>query len=149
MFFISNQTLGMIHEGGHGVCYILPCPGFIMVINGTLFQLLFPLGIAYYYKRKGNFFASYIALFFVGFSLQYTAWYISTAGEGLHLPAAKSFLGVDGYHDFNYLLSTIGLLAYNFLISGLTKLVAYGLMLWAVVKIFLMCLEVMTLPTND
>jgi len=102
MFFITNQTLGIIHESGHGICYILPCPQFIMVLNGTLFQLAFPLGIAYYYKRKGNLFAAYIALFFVGFSLQYTAWYMSTAHEGLHLPAHKSFLGVDGNHDFNF-----------------------------------------------
>lgn len=136
MFFISNQTLGIIHESGHGVCYILPCPQFIMVINGTLFQLAFPLGVAYYYKQKGNLFATYIALFFVGFSLQYTAWYISTAHEGLYLPAHKSFLGVDGYHDFNYLLDTVGLLAYNSFISGVTKLIAYGVMLWAVIKMF-------------
>jgi hypothetical protein len=53
-FFIANQTLGIIHESGHGVCYILPCPEFIMVLNGTVFQLLFPAGIAYYYKRKGS-----------------------------------------------------------------------------------------------
>lgn len=136
IFFVTNQTLGIIHESGHGVCYILPCPQFIMVLNGTLFQLAFPLGIAYYYKRKGNLFAAYIALFFVGFSLQYTAWYISTAHEGLHLPAHKSFLGVDGNHDFNYLLDTLGLLAYNGFISGLAKLIAYGIMLWAVVQMF-------------
>lgn len=78
-FFIANQTLGIIHESGHGGCYILSCPEFITVLNGTLFQLLFPAGIAYYYKRKGNHYAMYIALFFVGFSLHYMAWYISAA----------------------------------------------------------------------
>ena len=136
MFFISNQTLGIVHEAGHGVCYILPCPQFITAANGTLFQLAFPLGIACYYKQKGNLFASYIAWFFVGFSLQYTAWYISTAHEGLHLPAYKSFLGVDGNHDFNYILDVLGLLAYDGFISGITKMIAYGVMLWAVLKMF-------------
>jgi len=135
-FFIANQTLGIIHESGHGVCYILPCPEFIMVLNGTLFQVLFPAGIAYYYKRKGNHFAMYIALFFVGFSLQYTAWYISTAHEGLILPAHKSFLGVDAYHGFNYLLSAMGLMPYESLISGLTRLGAYLLMIIAVLGMF-------------
>ncbi len=132
-FFIANQTLGIIHESGHGVCYILPCPEFIMVLNGTVFQLLFPAGIAYYYKRKGNRFAMYIALFFVGFSLHYTAWYISTAHEGLILPANKSFLGVDAYHDFNYLLSTMGLIQYESFIAGLTRFMAYLLMVVSVI----------------
>jgi len=135
-FFIVNQTLGIIHESGHGLCYILPCPEFIMVLNGTLFQLLFPAGIAYYYKRKGNRFAMYIALFFVGFSLHYTAWYISTAHEGLILPASKSFLGVDAYHDFNYLLSAMGLMQYESFIAGLTRFIAYLLMITAVIGMF-------------
>jgi hypothetical protein len=135
-FFIANQTLGIIHESGHGVCYILPCPEFFMVLNGTLFQLLFPAGIAYYYKKKGNRFAMYIALFFVGFSLHYTAWYISTAHEGLILPANKSFLGVDAYHDFNYLLTAMGLMQYEFLIAGLTRFMAYLIMLVAVTGMF-------------
>jgi len=132
-FFVVNQTLGIVHEGGHGICYLLLCPEFVMVANGTLFQLLFPGLIAYYYKRKGNLFAALIALFFVGFSLQYTAWYISTAHEGLILPASKSFLGVDGYHDFNYILSTVGLLPYDSLIAGMTRFVAYLIMIVSVI----------------
>jgi len=135
-FFIANQTLGIIHESGHGVCYILPCPEFIMVLNGTVFQLLFPAGIAYYYKRKGNRFAMYIAFFFVGFSLHYTAWYISTAHEGLYLPASKSFLGVDAYHDFNYLLTAMGLMQYESFIAGLTRFIAYLLMIVSVIGMF-------------
>jgi len=131
-FFVSTQTLGIVHEAGHGVCYILPCPKLLMVANGTIFQLLFPALIGYYYKRHGNRFASLIALFFLGFSLQYTAWYMSTAHEGLLLPASKSFLGVDALHDFNYLFSYFHLLAYEGFISGFTRLGAYLLMIYAV-----------------
>jgi len=130
-FFIANQTLGIVHEGGHGICYILPCPELLMVANGTIFQLLFPALIGYYYKKKGNRFAALIALFFVGFSLQYTAWYMSTAHEGLHLPASKSFLGVDALHDFNYLFSYFHVLPYEGFISGLTRLIAYLIMFYA------------------
>ena len=132
-FFIANQTLGIIHESGHGVCYILSCLELITVLNGTLFQLLFPAGIAYYYKRKGNDYAMYIALFFVWFSLHYTAWYISTAHEGLILPASKSFLGVDAYYDFNYLLSRMGILQYEAVIAGVTRLMAYLIMIVSVI----------------
>jgi len=135
-FFIVNQTLGIVHESGHGVCYILHCPEFITVANGTVFQLLFPGLIAYYYYKKGSLFAAMIALYFLGFSLQYTAWYLSTAHEGLILPAYKSFLGVDAYHDFNYMLSAMGLLTYESLIAGLTKFVAYVIMIVAVVGMF-------------
>jgi hypothetical protein len=104
--------------------------------NGTIFQLLFPGLIAYYYYRRGHLFAALIALFFVGFSLQYTAWYLSTAHEGLILPAHKSFLGVDAIHDFNYMLSALGLLAYESLIAGLTRFIAYLIMLSAVIGMF-------------
>jgi hypothetical protein len=135
-FFVANQTLGIVHEGGHGVCYLLPCPEFLTMANGTIFQLLFPGLIAYYYYRKGYLFAALIALFFVGFSLQYTAWYLSTAHEGLILPAHKSFLGVDAIHDFNYMLSAMGLLAYESVIAGLTRFIAYLIMLAAVIGMF-------------
>ena len=135
-FFVANQTLGIVHEGGHGICYLLSCPEFLTMANGTIFQLLFPGLVAYYYYRKGNLFALMIALFFVGFSLQYTAWYLSTAHEGLILPAHKSFLGVDAIHDFNYMLSAMGLLSYESLIAGLTRFVAYLIMLAAVIGMF-------------
>ncbi|HIP18067.1 MAG TPA: hypothetical protein EYG78_01885 [Sulfurovum sp.] len=134
--FILNQTLGIVHEGGHGVCYILPCPQFIMVSMGTVFQWLFPLGIAYYYKRKGNLTAFYIGLFIFGISMDYTAWYMSTAHEGAFLPAHKSFLGVDALHDFHYIFSTLGVLAYESLISGLTRTIGYLLMIASLIGMF-------------
>jgi len=134
--FIINQTLGIIHEGGHGVCYILPCPQFVMVSMGTLFQWLFPLGIAYYYKRRGNTTAFLIGLFILGISMDYTAWYMSTAHEGALLPAHKSFLGVDALHDFHYIFSTLGVLSYESLISGFTRVIAYLLMIGSLVAMF-------------
>ena len=134
--FIINQTLGIVHEGGHGVCYILPCPKFVMVSMGTIFQWLFPLGIAYYYKKRGNQTAFLTGLFILGISMDYTAWYMSTAHEGAILPAHKSFLGVDALHDFHYLFSSLGVLAYESLISGVTRSIAYLLMIGAVIGMF-------------
>ena len=134
--FIINQTLGIVHEGGHGVCYILLCPKFVMVSMGTIFQWLFPCGIGFYYKRRGNNIAFYIGLFILGISMDYTAWYMSTAHEGLMLPAHKSFLGVDAIHDFNYIFSSLGVLAYESLISGVTRAIAYLLMIGAVIAMF-------------
>lgn len=42
-FWIFNQTLGLIHEAGHGVCYLLPFfPKFLTALMGTVFQIGFP-----------------------------------------------------------------------------------------------------------
>ncbi len=136
--FIIYQTLGIVHEGGHGVCYVLPCPKFIMVLNGTVFQWLFPFLIGYYYKRRGQMLGYYIGLFFLGMSMQYTAWYISTSHEGLYISADKSFLGVDGYHDFNYMLSALGLLQYERSITFLTKAASYIVMFYSVIAMYLL-----------
>ena len=144
-FFISNQTLGIVHEGGHGVCYILGCPKFFTALNGTIFQTLFPLGVGYYYRQLHNYVGWYIGLFFTGFSLHYTSWYISTANQGLFIPASQSFLGKDGYHDFNYILDTIGLLDYNSAISILVKIIAYGLMTFSVYRMFILAF----VPSRD
>jgi len=137
-FFIVSQTLGIVHEAGHGVCYILHLPQFITALNGTVFQLLFPLGIGLYYKRRGQVFAYLIGLFIFGISLHYTAWYISTAHEGLHLPAHKSFLGVDGLHDFNYILTQMHLLSFNSVIAGLVRFIAYLVMFYSSGKMILL-----------
>ncbi|MDR1975936.1 MAG: hypothetical protein LBQ18_02980 [Campylobacteraceae bacterium] len=136
--FILNQTFGMIHEAGHGVCYIARCPDFITAANGTLFQLLFPFVPGVISKRQGNVFGFYIGLFFVGFSMQYTAWYISTAHEGLYVSAANSFLGKDGYHDFNYILSTFNLVGLDRLIGGLVKFGGYIMMMYACFRMWLL-----------
>lgn len=132
--FIITQTLGIIHEAGHGVCYILPCPKFVMVSMGTLFQWAFPLGIAYYYRKKGNTIAFLIGLFILGISMDHTAWYMSTAHEGAILPAHKSFLGVDALHDFHYIFSSLGVLAYASFISGCIKVIAHLLMIGSVIR---------------
>ncbi len=137
-FFIINQTLGIVHEGGHGICYILHCPDFITASMGTVFQLLFPFLIGYYYKRQGKIFIYLMGLFFLGISLHYSAWYISTAHEGLYLPAHKSFLGVDGYHDFNRILSSFHLVSYDWLIAGIVRFIAYGVMIYSVGYMFVL-----------
>jgi len=133
-FFVCNQSLGIVHEAGHGICYLLGCPTFITVLNGTLFQLLFPLFVALYARRKGHVFGALAGLFFTGFSLKYTAWYMSSAHESAIVPASRSFLGVDGYHDFHYLFSRLHLLAYDGLIASATAFAAVALMLFAVFR---------------
>lgn len=135
--FVINQTLGIVHEGGHGICYILPCPKFFTALNGTLFQWLFPLGISIYYKKKGNIMAYTFALFIFAISLDYTAWYMSTAHQGAFVPASKSFLGVDGYHDFYMIFTTLHILEYDGIISAITKFFSVIIMFFSLFRMFL------------
>ena len=135
-YFVINQTIGIVHEAGHGVCYLLPCPTFVMVLNGTLFQWLFPLGTAWYYKKHNNMTGWWLGLFVLGISMDYTAWYISTALESAYVPAAKSFLGIDGLHDFHYILKTLGLLAYSGAIAMAVKLLSLIVMFRSVLGLF-------------
>ncbi len=135
--FAINQTIGIVHEAGHGICYLLPCPTFLTVLNGTLFQWLFPLGVAYYYKKRGNRMAYLVGLFIFGISLDYSAWYMSTALQSAIVPAAKSFLGVDGLHDFHYIFKTLGVLDDATLISGVTKGLSVLVMIGSIVGMFL------------
>jgi len=124
----------IVHEAGHGVCHILHTPLPISIANGTIFQLLFPYGVYLYYKRKKEYFGSYIALFFLGLSLHYTAWYIASASSNLFVSAEHSFLGSPGIHDFSYLLTYFGILKYKDIISNLSHLIAYILMLYALIR---------------
>jgi hypothetical protein len=135
--FAINQTIGIVHEAGHGICYLLPCPTFVMILNGTLFQWFFPLGVAYYYKRRGNRMAYLAGLFIFGISLDYSAWYMSTAPQSAIVPAAKSFLGMGGLHDFHYMFKTLGVLGYASLISGVTKAVSVTIMIGSTIGMFL------------
>ncbi len=134
--FVINQTIGIVHEAGHGVCYLLPCPTFMMVLNGTLFQWLFPFGVAWYYKKHHNMTGWWLGLFVLGISMDYTAWYVSTAPQSAYVPAAKSFLGVDGLHDFHYILTTLGLLAYSGTIAMALKILSLLVMFRSVFGLF-------------
>ncbi len=136
-FYVINIILGMVHEGGHGICYILRCPQFITAINGTIFQLAFPLGIGYQFRKQGSKIGWFVGLFFTGMSSMYTSWYISTSRKmGPVVSANESFLGVEGFHDFYYILDTIGLVNFDTKISAVVKILAVILMLYAIFRIY-------------
>ena len=43
--FVVNQTLGIIHESEHGVCYILFCLEFVIVLNGIIILDRLSIGV--------------------------------------------------------------------------------------------------------
>lgn len=116
----------IIHEAGHGICYLIGCPPFLTAMNGTNFQLLLPLFFIVYYYRRHNVLLMGVGGMWLAQNLIYVAWYMSTA----HFPGKyPDFLGNDNaMHDFRYLFTRLGVLDYSELIAGMTRLVAVSLL---------------------
>jgi hypothetical protein len=92
-----------IHETGHLV--FGPFGEFIAFAGGTLFQLIMPMTFVAYFARRGDGHAASVALWWVGQNCAHIAWYVADA-RAMALPLVGG-----GEHDWNYLLSELGLLA--------------------------------------
>jgi len=116
----------IVHESGHGVCYLFSCPKFISFINGTLFQLALPSFVVYYYTKRSNVLGVGLALMWLAQNLIYVAWYMSYSQTPNKYPF---FLGGSATHDFWYMFSQLGVLEYDWLIAGIVRAVAVLLLL--------------------
>ena len=122
---ISNANM-IIHESGHGICYILSCPQFVTALNGTLFQLALPVLFIFYYYKRSNMTLVGLGGMWLAQNLIYIAWYMSYAHQPRRYPF---FLGGDAIHDFWYIFSQLGILEYDWLIAGVTRFIAVTLLL--------------------
>jgi hypothetical protein len=109
------------HEAGH---MLFSWFGqFLMVLGGTIGQLVPPIGFAIYFWMRRELFSFSVVLFWVGQNLLNIARYIKDA-QAMDLPLV-SVGGGDAIHDWNYLLRSVNLLRHdqgigNFvLVSGL------------------------------
>jgi hypothetical protein len=73
---------------------------------------------------------------------------MSTADQGLFLPASKSFLGVDGTHDFNFILTQLHLLPYNTVLAGMVRFAAFCIMLYSLGHMFILAFFASTKDTR-
>ena len=134
---MANANM-LIHESGHGVCYIIGCPDFIMFINGTIFQLALPIIFIYIYMYKNkNIIIATIGVMWLAQNLVYVAWYMSYS----QTPNKYGFfLGDGATHDFWWLFSYLGVLEYDWLISSIVKIIAvvllYGAYFYLVFLVF-------------
>lgn len=124
---ISNANM-IVHESGHGVCYIFHCPQFFSALNGTIFQLALPLFFIYYYFKRENSVLVGLGFIWLAQNLIYVAWYMSYSQTPNLYPF---FLGGDAIHDFWYIFSQLGVLEYDWLISGFVRVVAVIMLLSA------------------
>ncbi len=95
----------VIHEAGHIV--FLPFGELLTVAGGSLFQVIVPAVFVGYFYRRGQTYSAALVLFWMGESLLNVSVY---AGDALALQLP--LLGGDNStHDWNYLLSSTGLLS--------------------------------------
>ncbi len=106
----------VIHEAGHLI--FSPFGEFIMIAGGSLFQVIMPaLFVAYFwYTRK--LYSAALVLFWVGESILNVSVY---AGDSLALQLPL-LGGQDSIHDWNYMLSSLNVLAQTAKIAGAIRL---------------------------
>lgn len=123
------------HEAGH--IFFTPLGRFMQVLGGSLGQLLMPLVclVAFLFQQRNPFGAA-VTLWWTGESLLDLAPYINDA-RALELILIGGVTGkdVEDYHDWEYILRTLGWLPYDHTLAriahGLGSVVMVVALLWA------------------
>ena len=112
-YFIHTIHL-IFHEAGHFIFIFFG--QFIHMAGGTLLQLIIPIFLALYFLLiKKDIYAFCFMLLWLGSSFFDVAIYAKDA-----IVMNLDLLGGDNVtHDWNYLLSTLGLLKYTYSIAGI------------------------------
>lgn len=109
------------HEIGHWIT--MPLGLGVSVPMGTVGQLAFPLIVGFALWKSQDFFGLSFLFAWYAESLSNVSQYCASAEEmGLVIGAIGS---MDLYHDWNYMLSSLGLLSYDQSIASFIKLIAW------------------------
>lgn len=104
------------HEAGHVL--FSPFGRFVQVLGGTLGQLLIPLVVVLSFAMKGNHFAVSVGLWWLGQSFMDCAPYVDDARAGqLMLLGGVTGSEVEDYHDWENILTRLGMMPYDHLIA--------------------------------
>jgi hypothetical protein len=123
-YVILRDIILATHEAGHVL--FLPFGEFLMVLGGSVFQVLLPCVFVGYFARRGDWYAASIVLFWVAFSLTDLGMYIGDA-RARQLPLLS---GDPTTHDWTFLLVQTGLLEHDRTIAGMVR--ALGVVLYCV-----------------
>ena len=117
--FMDNVDLP-IHEFGH--LLFRPFGEFMMIAGGSLFQVVFPLVFVGYFVWQRSYFSAGIVLLWVGQSILNVYVYAADAVAG-QLVLTSGLTGSEGgFHDWNYLLTSTGLLGSTKTVAGIIRL---------------------------
>ncbi len=110
-----------IHETGHLIFRLLG--EFMMIAGGSLFQVIVPLIFVGYFWWHQKPYSSAIVLFWVGQSIL-NVWVYASDAIVMQLVLTSGFTGSEGsFHDWNYLLTSTGLIGSTPIIAGLIRFV--------------------------
>lgn len=127
--FIDNVNL-IFHEAGHPIFSFLG--EFIHSLGGTLMQILIPAIFSFYFYNRKDYFSASLLLFWLSQNFFNIYVYAADAIK-MELP----LLGGDGVnHDWNYMLSSVGLLKYTQQISLFFYLIGIIILVHAIVFSF-------------
>jgi hypothetical protein len=108
-----------IHETGH--LLFRPFGQFMMVAGGSLFQVVLPVIFVGYFVWQRSFYSAAIVLFWVGQSIL-NVWVYAADAVVMQLVLTSGFTGSEGsFHDWNYLLTTTGLISSTKLVAGIIR----------------------------
>lgn len=110
-----------IHETGH--LLFGPFGQFIMVAGGSLFQVIVPLIFAGYFVWDKAPYSAAIVLFWVGQSILNVYVYAADSIVGKLVLTSGATLSEGSFHDWNFMLTELGLLSYTDSIAGLIRLI--------------------------
>jgi hypothetical protein len=120
-----------IHEAGHLLFGWLSWD-FLTVAGGTLLQLGAPLASMYLFSRQPDYFAATFCGTWLATNLYNVATYMADARE-LDLPLV-TVGGGDADHDWNFMLSAVGLLDWDTRLAAVVRLLAF-VVAWAAVAV--------------
>jgi len=98
------------HEAGH--LFFIWFGEFIHVIGGTIGQLFVPAAFTVYFFVRREFYSSAVTLFWTGQNFLGISVYIKDA-QAMALPLISVGGGEEVVHDWNYILSRLGLLRWD------------------------------------
>ncbi len=125
--FVDDIDL-VIHEAGHSILRLFG--EFIMILGGSLFQVLIPLIFSGYFFLRRDFFASSLLLSWLGYNLVNISVYISDS-----IAMQLELLGGDSViHDWNYLLTKMGLLLHTHTIGSLVNGIGFTIVIVALLS---------------
>lgn len=110
-----------VHETGHLLFRLFG--EFMMVAGGSLFQVILPAIFVGYFYWHEKYYSAAIVLFWVGQSIL-NVWVYAGDAVVMKLVLTSGFTGSEGsFHDWNYLLSTMGLLGVTETVAGVIRLI--------------------------
>lgn len=110
-----------IHETGHLIFRLFG--EFMMIAGGSLFQVILPaVFVGYFWWNKAPYSAA-IVLLWVGQSIL-NVWVYANDAVVMQLVLTSGFTGSEGsFHDWNYMLTTLGLINSTSAVAGLIRLI--------------------------